>query len=57
MGRTVREFNPMCREDELTDRWPADVAEQRIFIDELRVFAAQLHRLQRRPPAGDAEHS
>ena len=33
-------------EDELTDRWPANLAEQRVFIDELRAFAVQLHRLQ-----------
>jgi hypothetical protein len=44
--RTVREFNPACAEDELTDRWPASLAEQRVFIDELRAFAVQLHRLQ-----------
>lgn len=44
--RTVREFNPGCVEDELTDRWPASLAEQRVFIDELRAFAVQLHRLQ-----------
>jgi hypothetical protein len=44
--RTVREFNPACAEDELTDRWPASLAEQRVFLDELRAFAVQLHRLQ-----------
>jgi hypothetical protein len=44
--RTVREFNPACPEDELTDRWPADLAEQRVFINELRAFAVQLHRLR-----------
>jgi hypothetical protein len=44
--RTVREFNPACREDELTDRWPADLSEQRICINELRAFAFQLHRLR-----------
>ena len=47
-GETVQEFNPAClnNEDELTDRWPASLAEQRVFIDELRAFAVQLHRLQ-----------
>jgi len=44
--RTVREFNPACHEDELTDRWPADLSEQRVFINELRAFALQLHRLR-----------
>jgi hypothetical protein len=42
--RTVQEFNPTCQEDELTDRWPANLAEQRMFIDELKAFAAQLDR-------------
>lgn len=45
-GEVVREFNPMCPEDELTDRWPCDLAEQRVFIDELRAFALQVRRLQ-----------
>ena len=55
--RTVREFNPTCREDELTDRWPADLAEQRVFIDELKAFAVQLYRLrERRAAGGNAAH-
>ena len=44
--RTVHEVNPICEEDVLTDRWPASRSEQRVFIDELRAFAAQLYRLQ-----------
>jgi hypothetical protein len=43
---TIREFNPVCPEDELTDRWPCDRAQQRLFIDELRAFAVQLYRLR-----------
>jgi len=43
---TVTEFNPMCPEDELTDRWPANLAEQRVFIDELEAFLVQLHPLR-----------
>ena len=42
---TVREFNPACPEDELTDRWPADIAEQRVFIDELTAFVIEFGRL------------
>jgi Second Messenger Oligonucleotide or Dinucleotide Synthetase domain len=49
-GRTVCEFNPACRQDELTDRWPANLAEQRVFIHELRSFAADLQRLQEGVP-------
>jgi hypothetical protein len=45
-GRTVVEVNPMCQEDTLTDRWPADLADQRIFIDELRTFAVKLEWLR-----------
>ena len=53
--RTVREFNPMCHEDELTDRWPANLAEQRIFIDELKAFAVQLHRLRSGVPLAEMQ--
>lgn len=52
---TVREFNPMCREDELTDRWPCDCDEQRLFIDELRAFAAQLERLSQGVPLAEMQ--
>lgn len=45
-GKTVQAFNPMCREDELTDRWPCDLGEQRVFIDELTDFATKLERLR-----------
>jgi hypothetical protein len=53
--RIVREFNPLCPEDELTDRWPANLAEQRIFIDELKAFAAQLDRLRRGVPLAEMQ--
>jgi hypothetical protein len=43
---TVVAFNPTCREDKLTDRWPCDLDEQRVFIDELTAFAAKLNRLR-----------
>lgn len=46
-GRTVREFNPTCTRDELTDRWPCDIQEQRVFINELRAFAVQLRILEK----------
>jgi hypothetical protein len=54
-NRTVREFNPACGEDELTDRWPCGIAEQRVFIDELRAFAVQLYRLQKGVPLVDMQ--
>jgi len=49
-GCTVREFNPTCGEDELTDRWPSDLAEQRVFTEELRAFAYQLYQLNKGLP-------
>jgi hypothetical protein len=54
-GRTVREFNPACDEDELTDRWPANSAEQRVFIGELRAFVYELHRLQKGLPLAEMQ--
>jgi hypothetical protein len=49
-GRTLRAFNPTCNEDELTDRWPSDLAEQRVFTEELRAFAYELHQLDKGLP-------
>lgn len=51
--RCVHEVNPRCDDDILTDRWPANVAEQRVFIDELRAFVFQLYRLQKGLPLED----
>jgi hypothetical protein len=36
----------MCREDILTDRWPADLSDQAVFIRELTDFAVKLRRLR-----------
>lgn len=49
-GRTVFERNPACLEDILTDRWPASLADQRIFLGELSAFAAKLDRLNQGAP-------
>jgi hypothetical protein len=54
-GRTAREPNPMCGEDELTDRWPADFADQRVFIEELKAFAKQLYRLRQAVPLAEMQ--
>jgi len=45
-GRKVFAVNPTCPQDEFTDRWPADLPDQRIFINELEIFAAKLERLR-----------
>ncbi|MDR3473583.1 MAG: nucleotidyltransferase [Devosia sp.] len=45
-GQLVYAHNEMCREDVLTDRWPGDGANQRIFLKELDAFAADLRHLR-----------
>jgi hypothetical protein len=45
-GERVFASNPMCREDILTDRWPADLSDQAVFIRELTDFAVKLRRLR-----------
>lgn len=51
-NRRVQEFNPACeyRRDELTDRWPATMHDQRVYLDELVNFSTKLHRLKRGVP-------
>ncbi|HMN39058.1 MAG TPA: nucleotidyltransferase [Hyphomicrobium sp.] len=46
--RLICEFNPACeyRRDELTDRWPGTLYDQRVFLDELVDFATKIHRLR-----------
>lgn len=43
----VRECNPACEQDVLTDRWPGDQQDQSIFLTELREFLAKLERFKR----------
>lgn len=45
-GFKVSARNPMCEDDVLTDRWPADLDDQAVFIRELTDFARKLRRLQ-----------
>jgi hypothetical protein len=45
-GRNVFAGNPTCDEDILTDRWPADLSDQTVFIRELADFAVKLRRLR-----------
>lgn len=44
-GKKVFASNPMCEDDLLTDRWPADLSDQSVFIRELTDFAVKLRRL------------
>ena len=45
-GGTIVERNPECPDDVLTDRWPANLSDQRLFIGELQSFAVKLERLR-----------
>ncbi len=44
-GKKVFAKNPMCHEDIVTDRWPADQSDQTVFIHELTDFAVKIRRL------------
>jgi hypothetical protein len=50
LGQPVFERNPRCHEDILTDRWPENGADQRIFLGELQTFATKLYRLRQGAP-------
>lgn len=54
-GQTVRAFNPTCSDDEFTDRWPCDLNDQRVFIDELTEFAAKLEKLRGDIPLAETQ--
>lgn len=45
-GELVHVVNPTCQEDVFSDRWPADLSEQRVFADDLRFLVAQLKRIE-----------
>ena len=44
-GHLVSELNPACPLDVLTDRWPANLAEQDRFVADLRELTSKLERL------------
>lgn len=50
--RRVHIVNPRCPEDVFSDRWPADLDEQDVFLSDLRVLMTQLERLE---PGADLE--
>lgn len=37
--------NPACQVDIFSDRWPANLTEQKLFLDDLTDFSARLARL------------
>ena len=44
-GRLLHACNPVCERDVLTDRWPANFAEQRVFVEDLARLVRQVERL------------
>lgn len=42
----IRETNPRCDADVLTDRWPETAADQDLAISDLRDFVAKIHHLR-----------
>jgi hypothetical protein len=45
-GELVDVRNPMCREDRFTDRWPENLAAQRVHLNDLKEFRRQLAALR-----------
>lgn len=45
-GSMIFASNPTCEDDILTDRWPADLSDQAVFIRELTDFAIKLRPLR-----------
>lgn len=40
--KTIRVANPACAADVFTDRWPEDLADQRVFLNDLRLLVLTL---------------
>ena len=45
-GQCVHVVNPVCHMDVLTDRWPATLSDQEVFVKDLRQFVERLEQLQ-----------
>lgn len=45
-GRLVAVFNPRCERDCFTDRWPGDLTEQKLYLDDLADFIAKMEYLR-----------
>lgn len=55
LGRLVHVANPVCPEDVLTDRWPATLRDQTIFVDDLKHLVRQVERLMEGCDLGDMQ--
>jgi hypothetical protein len=45
-NRKIVEVNPRCPQDLLTDRWPESIADQKLMIEDLKVFIAKIRLLR-----------
>jgi len=45
-GRLVHVVNPTCPEDVFSDRWPENLTEQGMYLEDLRFLVSQLERLE-----------
>ena len=48
-GKLISVVNPACNADVLSDRWPADLATQRVFLADLKDLLAKLDKLEANP--------
>ena len=46
-GQRVHVENPVCPRDVLTDRWPADLGDQAVFVEDLRRLIQRLEQLRK----------
>jgi hypothetical protein len=45
-GQLVSVFNPRCDRDCFTDRWPAELSEQKLYLDDLADFIGKMAYLR-----------
>jgi hypothetical protein len=48
-NKLISVVNPACNTDVLSDRWPGDLATQRVFLGDLKDLLAKLDRLEADP--------
>ncbi|MBK7901993.1 MAG: hypothetical protein IPJ97_02845 [Proteobacteria bacterium] len=49
-GRLIHVVNPRCPDDVFTDRWPANLIEQGLFLQDLAYLVGQLERIEHDAP-------
>jgi hypothetical protein len=46
VGQLINVHNPVCQADDFTDRWPANLPQQAVFLNDLTDLIAKLERLR-----------